>query len=179
MESVSHILVTLKIAEISILVIGVIAAVISVYYYKKTEKLKITLAIVTQIENNLVSKTGVDILRFIQNEDKKGALLAKDYANRQISISRLRKKGIAYQRIEHARNLFAYLNLLENMCTGILENIYDENICKKRFYSKVVGSWNTAQFFINESRKYGGSTIYQEFEIIAKKWKKIPLKAKF
>ena len=179
MDSSSHILIILKIVEISILTIGVIAAGISVYYYKKTEKLKATLKMSFQLENDSVSRAGVDILRFIQSEDKKGVFLAKDYANRKISIDKLDKKNLDYQRIEQARNLFAYLNLLEAMCTGIAEKIYDENICKKRFYSKIVKGWNLAQLFINESRKYGGHTIYQEFETIAKRWKNKPLKAKF
>ena len=175
--------------EIIPLSIGLIIAVVSIYSHRKTEKLKATLNMTHHIITSPLANEGVDILRFIKHKDNDETceLLARDYIGaNKISIDKLDKDNPTNKRIGYARKLCAYLNLLEEMCVGIDKGIYDENTCKDVLYSKVVYSWKNAKVFIEESRedKYKEDpknkldTLYQDLELLAKRWEKNPIKKK-
>ena len=168
--------------EIIPLSIGLIIAVVSIRSHSKTEKLKATLDITLHILTSPLANEGVDILRFIKHEKnaKAGKFLARYYG--KIPIEKLDKDSSINKSIGHARKLCAYLNLLEAMCTGIKKGIYDENTCKDVLYSKVVYSWKNAKD-LEESRDKGDpkkklDTLYQELELLAKRWEKNPIKKK-
>ena len=165
-----------EVAEIFVLSLGVCIAFVSILTYRRTEKLKVTLGIVYEITNSLLSRNGVDILRLIKsdNNNETGEFLASNYLKRSKSLKTLNKKEL--HRIEHARGLCAYLNLLEILSVGISEKIYDESTCKKAFYNKVVEGWKGAKTFITSIRGKTEHTLYQEFEKLAMKWEKNPLK---
>ena len=164
-----------EVAEIFVLSLGVCIAFVSILTYRRTEKLKVTLGIVYEITNSLLSRNGVDILRLIKsdNNNTTGEYLASNYLKRSESLKTLNKKE---SDIEHARGLCAYLNLLEILSVGISEKIYDESTCKKAFYNKVVEGWKGAKTFITSIRGKTEHTLYQEFEKLAMKWEKNPLK---
>ena len=173
--------------EIIPLSIGLIIAVVSIYSYRKAEKLKATLNMTHHIITSPLANEGVDILRFIKHKDNDETceLLARDYIGaNKISIDKLDKDNPTNKRIGYARKLCAYLNLLEEMCVGIDKGIYDENTCKDVLYSKVVYSWKNAKVFIEESGETSTKkilkldTLYQDLELLSKEMGEKPYQKK-
>ena len=79
--------------------------------------------------------------------------------------------------IEYARQIFQYLNLLEQLSLGISQRIYDEKTCKKMIYTRVVNGWKLSESFIKKNRE-NQKTLYQELENLVKNWQKSPLKTR-
>jgi hypothetical protein len=70
------------------------------------------------------------------------------------------------------------LSRYEFMAAGVNEGDFDAKIYKRMYYNNVVGDWNKLETFVlelRESRK--NYTPFQEFQKLATKWKKHPLKA--
>jgi len=65
------------------------------------------------------------------------------------------------------------LNFHEHMAVGIKNNIYDEKVLKEQRYTSTVELWKMIESFVLKRREITKSdTLYQEFEVLAKKWKK-------
>jgi len=69
------------------------------------------------------------------------------------------------------------LNNHEFIAGGIRQGTFDEEIYKKMQYSNVMKVWGSSAGIIGEIRNSQGiQTLFQEFEWLAKRWEKNPLK---
>lgn len=75
------------------------------------------------------------------------------------------------------RIILKVLNNQEFIAVGIRMHAFDETVYKQLQYSNVVKLWNATSGFIHELRKIDGKkTVFQDFETLAKKWEKSPIK---
>lgn len=73
--------------------------------------------------------------------------------------------------------LIESLNAYEFVATGIREGAFDEATFKRLRHSVTVRDWAAWETFVSEFRKARGQpTVYREFEWLAKRWIKDPLK---
>lgn len=72
-----------------------------------------------------------------------------------------------------ARNqILAIINNYEFISLGIREGALDEDIYKRAVYSQVMRDWDAMTAFIMELRQQNKiTTLFQEFELLAKRWK--------
>jgi hypothetical protein len=71
------------------------------------------------------------------------------------------------------------LNHFELVSVGIQNDIYDEKMIKDSWCTIIVRTYDQALPFITAVRERDKKdTIYQEFELLAKRWKQSPLKEK-
>ena len=69
------------------------------------------------------------------------------------------------------------LNLHEFMASGVREGAFDEKTYKRLFYTMVVDHWKHLSSFVVKYRDEKGETLYQDFQWLAKKWEKNPLRS--
>ena len=83
------------------------------------------------------------------------------------------------------KTIMKVLNMHEFVAAGIREKAYDEKLYKRMQCSVTIRDWDALNGFVTELRtqirakiddKNDGKTFYQDFEWIALKWKKKPLK---
>ncbi len=142
-----------------VLIIGSIIAFSSVFFYRKTEKLKATLEMIYKITSSEFFKSGEEVLLFIKED---AGVIADDYINYKKSIKEKGKKVKPSKRVKIAIELKAYLNLFEGLCVGMNSKIYNEKSCKKALYSKFVNNWKKSESFIRVIRKMEKSpTLWQ------------------
>lgn len=68
------------------------------------------------------------------------------------------------------------LNFYERLAVSINNGIYHETMIKEVFYNSIVNYFYIAEPFIKALReKEQKETYYQEYELLAKKWKRTPL----
>jgi hypothetical protein len=76
------------------------------------------------------------------------------------------------------RHILRVLNNYEFIATGIREDALDEEIYKRLQYSVVIKDWNALSGCVMELRQSTGHrTLFQEFQALAERWHKKPLKA--
>ncbi|MGB8129923.1 MAG: DUF4760 domain-containing protein [Candidatus Angelobacter sp.] len=76
------------------------------------------------------------------------------------------------------KSVMAILNAYEFAASGIREAAFDEYTYKRNRYSTVLKDWAALRAFVMEFRyKKKISTLFQEFEWLARRWEKRPLKA--
>ena len=69
------------------------------------------------------------------------------------------------------------LNTHEFVAAGIRKGAYSETLYKHMRFSATMRDWKACEGFIAEFRRqHKVDTIWQEFECLAKRWKKHPLK---
>lgn len=69
------------------------------------------------------------------------------------------------------------LNNQEFIAVGIRTGAFDEGVYKESQCSNVLKLWTATSGFIQEVRKIDGkNTIFQDFERLAKRWEKNPIK---
>jgi hypothetical protein len=69
------------------------------------------------------------------------------------------------------------LNNQEFIAVGIRKGAFDESVYKEIQCSNVLKLWTATSGFIQEIRKIDGkNTIFQDFEHLAKRWEKNPIK---
>lgn len=70
-------------------------------------------------------------------------------------------------------HILAIINNYEFIALGIREGALDENIYKRAVYSQALRDWRAMKAFIMELRRQNGiDTLFQEFELLAKRWEK-------
>jgi|ERR1039458_209412 hypothetical protein len=78
---------------------------------------------------------------------------------------------------EDCKNILLLLNNYEFISAGIRESALDEEIYKRVQYSVLVKDWDALGGFVMEFRRIEERpTLFQEFEYLAKRWKKDKLK---
>ncbi|MBF8802197.1 DUF4760 domain-containing protein [Pseudomonas asiatica] len=74
-------------------------------------------------------------------------------------------------------HILAILNNYEFIALGIREGALDESIYKRAVYSQAVRDWGAMRAFIIELRRQNSiDTLFQEFELLARRWEKMKLK---
>ena len=81
---------------------------------------------------------------------------------------------------EECRAILKVLNFREFVAVGINQGIIDEKTYKQAFYTIVVNDWHNLEHTVKALRncKKGKPTLFQDFELLAKRWEKSPLKQK-
>ena len=75
------------------------------------------------------------------------------------------------------KKILRVLNSYEFIAVGIRMKAFDEDVYKQLQCSNVLKLWSVTSGFIQEIRKIDEkSTLFQDFECLAKKWSKSPLK---
>jgi hypothetical protein len=78
---------------------------------------------------------------------------------------------------DDCKNILLLLNNYEFIAAGIRESALDEDIYKRVQYSVLVKDWDALSGFVMEFRRIEERpTLFQEFEYLAKRWKKNKLK---
>ena len=73
--------------------------------------------------------------------------------------------------------ILVVLNSHEFVAMGVREGAFDEKTYKRLRWSSLVRDWNALETYVAEFRKSRERpTLFQEFELLAKRWKKDPLK---
>lgn len=73
--------------------------------------------------------------------------------------------------------LLRVLNNQEFIAVGIRKGAFDGSVYKELQCSNVLKLWSATSGFVHEIRKIDGkNTLFQDFELLAKKWEKKPLK---
>lgn len=74
-------------------------------------------------------------------------------------------------------SILVILNNYEFIALGIREGALDEKIYKRAYCSMLMRDWEAMKPFVMELRRQNNMpTLFQEFEYLAAKWKKKPLK---
>lgn len=72
--------------------------------------------------------------------------------------------------------ILSIMNNYEFIALGIREGALDESIYKRAVYSQVLRDWRAMKAFIMELRRQNKiETLFQEFELLAKRWEREPL----
>jgi hypothetical protein len=112
--------------------------------------------------------------------------LDKDLVDARNKFRPLRRKETSF--ISYADNpdapqnkfLQIVLNAREFEATGIREGAFDEKIFKRMVYNTVIKDWDSLKPYVMElRRKRNHQTLFQEFEWLATRWEKNPLKKNF
>lgn len=78
---------------------------------------------------------------------------------------------------EDRRSILQALNNHEFIAVGIRLKAFDEEVYKELQYNNVMKMWTATSGFIHELRKIDGrGTLFQDFECLARRWEKAPLK---
>lgn len=78
---------------------------------------------------------------------------------------------------DERRAILKALNNHEFIAVGIRLGAFDEKVYKQMQYNNVLKMWNVTSGFIYELRKIDGKgTLFQDFENLADRWAKKPLK---
>jgi len=77
---------------------------------------------------------------------------------------------------EEARAVRYLLNHFEIVSIGIQAGIYDEAMIKSCWHATVVRTWDKSRPLIAAARELNRNTMLQEFEWLARRWKRRPLK---
>lgn len=73
-------------------------------------------------------------------------------------------------------HILAIINNYEFIALGIREGALDESIYKRAVYSQVLRDWRAMKAFIMELRRQNKiETLFQEFDMLAKRWEREPL----
>lgn len=80
---------------------------------------------------------------------------------------------------EDRDHILKVLNQREFVASGVLHGAFHEALFKEFEYSMLLRDWHNLNGFIYEIRRIRNApTAFQEFETLAKKWKRKPLKVK-
>jgi hypothetical protein len=122
----------------------------------------------------------VDLVLHQKNDsDLKDANLIVNPLLRDQSISITKYSDKSHIGSEERTAILFVLNNYEFVATGIREEAFDFKLFKRMRCGTVLRDWDEFKHFIYELRKINKQpTMFQEFEWLAKKLKKKPLKSK-
>jgi|ERR1017187_1349623 hypothetical protein len=147
------------------LIISAIGGLLIIRSRSKTERRRATVDLV------LHQKNDNELM-----EAKRHLLKLHDDGTKNFAIFLNQKESPEYKAI------IKVLNTHEFVCCGIREKAYDEKLFKRMQCSCLIRDWDALCGFVTEfrnslkGRTNNPKTFYQEFQWIAEKWKKDPLK---
>ncbi|SCC19713.1 protein of unknown function [Snodgrassella sp. R-53583] len=145
--------------------IGVIVAAWSIYTNTKNAKKRGTIDMIVAERNNSELQKAVSRVNQLAKQNKECIYAA--YISEDEKFS------------EDRAAILKVLNHREFMSVAILGGALDEKIYKSFQYSMHMRDWDNLSGFVTELRnKKQIQTMFQEFECLAKRWKKKPLKEK-
>lgn len=150
-------------------ILGLIVAVITIMFNVNTAKKVHTSVFLAESRFDRDYKEGLSSLKKVHEDGGKFRYLIIP-PNGQVLSDEDRKlgKGIIY-----------CLSFYERMAVSIRNKIFDEQMIKEVFYSSVVNNYKRSEPLIKAIReKENKNTYYQEYQILAKRWMKKPLKEK-
>ena len=134
--------------------IGAAVAVISVAKHRITVQKQTAIQFVTHIESDNYISDNLRIFKKLIKENKLLSILDDDpdFDNKQaVTLT---------------------LNLMETLSVSVLQNVFDENVCKATVGDYVVKRWDDAKVLIDEIRTLEGTDeIYLSFQSIAERWR--------
>ncbi len=150
-----------EIVRTALTMLAVIVAVVSVLSVKNTAKKKQTADLLFNVRSDERLIRANHVLLELRESNENIRLLADPGC-----------KGES--RVQDIRYI---LNHYERLSVGLQEDIYHEHMLKKSQFRIITGTYDCAKPFIEGVReKTGSTTAFQEFEWLAKRWQKKPLR---
>lgn len=85
--------------------------------------------------------------------------------------------GLVGKDSEDRRIILQVINNQEFIAVGIRRGAFDEKVYKELQFNNILKLWSATSGFIHELRKIDGKgTLFQDFECLAKRWEKDPIK---
>lgn len=138
--------------------LSAVAAVAVIYYNGKQARTRALIDLLMQhkSDKDLVDATSA-VYKLHDNGTRLSTLVAVDSPERRIILK--------------------VLNTHEFIAVGIRMGAFDEKVYKQMQCSNVLKLWNAAQGFVIEMRQVDAKqTIFQDFERLACRWEKQPIK---
>jgi hypothetical protein len=144
------------------LAFGVLVAVVSVLEARRVARKKQTADTLLYSRSNEQVTAGLRFIREVHESPQKNMrALADDMAANAEELGRM----------------IVVLNFYETVAVGIREGIYDEAMWKRAQHRQIVVLWQRVEQLVKNLRtKQSHLTLYQELEILAKRWEGKPLK---
>lgn len=148
--------------------LGLFIAIATIIYNVNTARKVHTSVFLSESRFDTDYKRGLSTLRRIHDSGKS----FRSYmfpANGQVDLSeeeRIERKEIVY-----------CLSFYERVAVSVKNKTYDETMIKEVFFSSVVNNFDISEPLIKAIReKENKSTYFKEYEWLAKRWKRSPLK---
>lgn len=155
------------ISAVAVLV-GVVIAGVAIAYNIATSKKSQTSVFFTESRHDEQYLAGQHVLSKVHNSGKSFRSYIYPEADDLTEAEKDERLKIQY-----------CLNFYERLAVSIKNHSYHEQMIKEVFYSSIVCNFDYSEPFIKALReKKNRSSYYQEFEWLAKRWKKKPLKNK-
>jgi len=159
----------LQVISNCIILLGVVVAIAAIIYNVRTAKKSQTAAFLFE---SRMDKEYAESLHILRKAHKSGKSL-RSY------VFPVEGRAITPEEEIEKRRFQYILNFYERVAVSIREGIYHESMIKRISYTTVINTWDIAEPLIKAVReKIKSQTIYQEYEWLVNRWKKIPLKTK-
>lgn len=136
-----------------------LAGVAVIYYNGKQGRMRATIDLIMHQKSDASLLEAVTFVYRLQGE----SVQFSSYANKPDS--------------KELQCILKVLNNHEFIAAGIHQKTFDEDMYKNMQYSNVLKVWNASAGIVAEIRhKNGIETLFQEFERLAVRWKKFPIK---
>jgi hypothetical protein len=150
-------------AQTCVLFFAAVLALLAIIDSRKTARRKAAVDAIAALKRDEAIEKAVLIINGLHDGDTNIGSFAK-----KEKFSTPESKSICY-----------VLNHYEHVCVGIDQGIYDEVIFRNTMHTHVVKLYEKVKPFIEEARRTSGKeTTFQDFEILACRWKNHPLKHK-
>ncbi len=141
------------------LIISALAAIILIAANRRDNKRRAIIDLVIQQKQDPELQAAKELV--LSMHDNNAANAAQHLANRNSP---------------EYKAILRVLNQYEFIAAGIKESALDEDIFKRVQYSVCIKDWELLSGFVMEFRHQSNrNTLFQEFEHLAKRWKKKPL----
>lgn len=151
-----------------ILALGLGATVFTLVFNHKENKRQSTLDLIIHQRSNDKLNNAVNHV----------VSLARNLNNNSNSIKDL-VSFMADLESSESKDIIEVLNFKEFVSVGINTGIIDEKVYKRAYCSVMIRDWKLLKSTIFSIReKQNKQTLFQDFEILAKRWEKSPLKEK-
>ena len=146
------------------IIISAVAAIVLIWHNGKVAKSRAMIDLITaqKTDKDLVSASNL-VYRLAREEPGSLGSYVKDSEDEEV------------RKIRSA--ILLVLNNQEFIAVGIRLKAFDENVYKQLQYSNVITIWQATSSFIYAARKlHNKPTIFQDFEKLATRWNKKPIK---
>ncbi len=135
-------------------------------------------AVIIIYHNGLLARRRATVDHIIHQKSDPDLLAAIDKVHRLRESEAALSGFVTNREGSEYKSILKVLNNYEFIALGIKRSAFDERIYKELQCSNFIKIWNSTSGLISEIRKTEQiETLFQEFEWLAKRWKKAPLKA--
>lgn len=148
--------------------IGLLIAIATIIYNVKIARKVHTSLFLSESRFDTDYKKGLSTLRRVHESNK---------AFRSYMYPTDGQVGLTDEETKEKREIIYCLGFYERVAVSVKNKIFDEKMIKEVFYNSVVNNFDISDPLIKAIReKENRSTYFQEYEWMAKRWKKCPLK---